>query len=420
MCGWAPAALRIVGGVDALLTALTLACLALTVAVAALWRRERRFRASVRDAVEGIIGEVPGRAEPDALRKAVEKLSSQLDEVEIMQSRQVAALHGAEVGILVADSEGRAVFANSAAERYLGARHGDAVAEIRLREMIETAARTGVPASQDLELYTPVRRVLGLRALPLSRSEDASGVVVYVQDLSAQRSVDVMRRDFVANASHELKTPLGGLSVLAEAIGAAGDDETRAGLTGRMRSELRRMTRLIDDILKLSQLESGVTNAAPTAVVEILDEAHRRVSAAADGLGVSVVVKPPSPSVTVVGDREMLVSAVANLLDNAIKYTGTPAGAGGAVWVSAETDDDDVSIVVEDQGIGIPAAHLDRVFERFYRVDRARSRETGGTGLGLSIVRHVAIGHGGSVSVESELGRGSTFTLRLPHRTAGA
>lgn len=406
---------RIVPTVGTVALVLSLVCTLLGGAALILWTRNRRLASSVRHALTIVKpGVATGRAPEARLVAAVQSLATRLDETELSSARNAAALQNAEFGVLVADREGNVAFANAIADRYLGARHGDAVVEMRLREMARQVARTGVAAEHDLELYTPARRVLGLRAVPLDRDDATSGVVLYIHDLSEVRATDAMRRDFVANVSHELKTPLGGLAVLTEAMGDAEDPETRRRLASRVRNEADRMARLVDDILQLSHIESSPTERVPESIGSILVDAERRVSLAAEAFGITVASKPPDPDVQVLGNREMLVSAVTNLLDNAIKYGAPDAGEGGVVWLHAEVSPEWVSISVEDHGVGIPDAHLHRVFERFYRVDRARSTETGGTGLGLSIVRHVAIAHGGEVSVVSELGRGSTFTLRLP------
>jgi two-component system sensor histidine kinase SenX3 len=215
----------------------------------------------------------------------------------------------------------------------------------------------------------------------------------------------------VANISHELKTPVGALGVLAETLAGEHDPDVVARLAERMQQEAFRVARTIDDLLQLSQIEAGeLPSRDPVPVHLVLAEAVDRTRAAAEMQGVTLHVDEPSPRLCVVGDRRQLVSALANLCDNAVKYSDR----GGAVRLCARTDGTWVEIDVADEGIGIPGNDLERVFERFYRVDRARSRDTGGTGLGLAIVRHVVQNHEGSVTVRSREGEGSTFTLRLP------
>jgi two-component system sensor histidine kinase SenX3 len=220
-----------------------------------------------------------------------------------------------------------------------------------------------------------------------------------------------MRTDFVANISHELKTPVGALALLAEALIGEDESEVVTRLAEKMVSEAHRMGRTIEDLLELSRIELGESpHREVVSVGLVAAEAVERVRHLADQREIAIDIVEPSRRLNAIGDRRQLVSAVANLVENGVKYSDP----GCPVEVSAHTDGTWVDIVVRDHGIGIPARDLDRIFERFYRVDRARSRETGGTGLGLAIVRHVATNHGGSVSVNSQEGAGSTFTLRIP------
>jgi two-component system sensor histidine kinase SenX3 len=220
-----------------------------------------------------------------------------------------------------------------------------------------------------------------------------------------------MRRDFVANISHELKTPVGALVVLAETLAGEDDPSVVSRLASRLQGEADRVARTIDDLLELSRIEAEeAPTREPVPVRVVLAEAADRVGPAADQKGVAVEVIELPERMQIIGDRRQLVSAVYNLLDNAVKYSD----AGSSVELSAVTDGTSVDIIVVDHGDGIPVRDLERIFERFYRVDRARSRETGGTGLGLAIVRHVANNHRGDVAVTSAEGEGSTFTLRLP------
>jgi two-component system sensor histidine kinase SenX3 len=244
------------------------------------------------------------------------------------------------------------------------------------------------------------------------RHEDGTGALAVVEDRSDMRRTETVRRDFVANISHELKTPVGALGLLAETIRGEDDPAVMQRLAERMVTESERAARTIDDLLELSRIEFGDdAEFARLDLVGVVGESASRIATAAEQAGVTVQLDVPS-DITVEGDRRQLVSAVFNLLDNAVKYT---AG-GGEVRVRAFRDDttSTVALSVEDEGIGIPRRSLDRIFERFYRVDRARSRNTGGTGLGLAIVRHVVNNHGGQVVAESVEGQGSVFTLLLP------
>jgi two-component system, OmpR family, sensor histidine kinase SenX3 len=221
---------------------------------------------------------------------------------------------------------------------------------------------------------------------------------------------DAMRTDFVTNISHELKTPVGAVAVLAEALIDEDDPEIVRRLADHLVDESHRAVRTIDDLLKLSQIES--TGAGDTAVdlLAVVRTAIARGRAVDAGRGVQISALEMPDELWIGGDERQLVSAVGNLVENAVKYSFP----GDAVQVRMRVDDVAVEVMVADQGVGIPSRDLDRIFERFYRVDKARSRETGGTGLGLSIVRHVATNHGGEVLVSSQEGEGSTFVLRLP------
>jgi len=324
-------------------------------------------------------------------------------------------LGDAPFGVLIADTQNEIAFANHSAERYLKARHGDAAARHEIDRLIATVAARGTPATHEVELFTPMRRVLGLHAFPLDTEGRPGGVAVFLEDLSERRRVDSIRRDFVANASHELKTPLGALGVLAEALAETDDAETRHRLTERIEAQARRMARLIDDILDLALVEDTVGARARVAIDDVLHEAAMQVEMISDEYQVPVVVTRVGDGASVAGDHRQLVSAVSNLLENAIRYTPSSGDEPtGPVEVRARAAGDNVVVEVQDCGIGIPGAHLARVFERFYRVDPARSRNTGGTGLGLAIVRNVVVNHAGTIEVESEPGIGSTFRITFP------
>jgi len=238
-----------------------------------------------------------------------------------------------------------------------------------------------------------------------------------VDDVSERRQLEAVRRDFVANVSHELRTPVGALALLGEALSGESDPEVVSRLARRITAEADRAARMIEDLLDLSRIEGG--GPAPRRQVSVdmlVSAALERSRPVAELRRVHLQSSHRrAPGAWLMGDEAQLVSAVANLVDNAVKYSDE----GSSVRVSARMGDGCVDISVRDRGIGIPRKDLQRVFERFYRVDRARSRDTGGTGLGLSIVRHVATNHGGDVSVESAEGQGSTFTLHLPVGSAG-
>jgi two-component system, OmpR family, sensor histidine kinase SenX3 len=232
-----------------------------------------------------------------------------------------------------------------------------------------------------------------------------------IDDVTEQKRIDAVRRDFVANVSHELKTPIGAIALLAETLADERDVAVAQRLSGRLRDESFRVSRIVDDLLTLSRIEGDDSpRFAHLAFAGIVAEAVARVHAVADHRGVSIEINDIDPGIEVLGDRGQLLSALANLLDNAVKYSEPNS----SIEVTVAANREAVSLVVRDYGIGIPSRDLERIFERFYRVDKARSRDTGGTGLGLSIVRHIARNHGGDVTVSSREGSGSTFTLSIP------
>jgi two-component system sensor histidine kinase SenX3 len=320
------------------------------------------------------------------------------------------AMDRSNQGLVVCDSSGSVVLRNARARELVEVGNGDLLAQ-RAVEAALARALAGCPHVETLDLYAPARRALEIKAFPLGPAEEPAGAVVLVDDVSELRRLEAVRRDFVANLSHELKTPLGALSLLAETLEGEDDPEVVARLTARMGAEARRFSRIVDDLLDLSRIESGGTGTlAPVTLAAVIDEATEGFFETADARGVKLEVSPPDEGIQVLGNRRDLVSAVANLVDNAIKYSEP----GGPVRLSAGSDGERAYISVRDEGIGIPKRDQERIFERFYRVDRARSRWTGGTGLGLAIVRHIAAYHGGDVSVQSAEGEGSTFVLSLP------
>ena len=240
-------------------------------------------------------------------------------------------------------------------------------------------------------------------------------IVALIFDDSELRRLDAIRRDFVANISHELKTPIGALSILSEAVLEASDDkEAVEKFAGRMQIEAKRLTDLVQEIINLSRLQDGdpLKNAQPYSMSDLINQAIDESRLTAEKRKISLLFIPTT-DYFVLGDRSQLEMAVSNLVENAINYS--PDSTQVAIVLTCK--DKLVEISVTDQGIGIPEKEIERIFERFYRVDPARSRATGGTGLGLSIVKHVATNHGGDISVWSNEGSGSTFTIRLPEFT---
>lgn len=329
-----------------------------------------------------------------------------LEAARVETARLRAAFDALPVGVVVTDRSGATVIRNAAAHTLGG--HADVLLAAAIETRLQQVMRDGAGATETVEFFGPPKTVMVVRALPL----DDGGAIATIEDVSERARLDSVRTDFVANISHELKTPIGALAVLAEALGDSLDDPATAQrLAERITDEAHRVSRTIDDLLELSRIElGGEAIRQAVDVCELLHEAAQRHASAAANRAVVLRVDDTGQSPIASGDHRQLASAVANLIDNAIKYSDQ----GGEIVLRAVTVDGWVHIEVSDQGVGIPARDLDRVFERFYRVDRARSRDTGGTGLGLAIVRHVATNHAGEVTVRSQEGEGSTFTIRIP------
>ena len=304
------------------------------------------------------------------------------------------------------------VIAASPRAASLGLVWNRALVHSRMVELVDRARRAGEPISEELEL---ARGPLGDAALHLSVRVARLGsryILLLAEDRTESYRLDAVRRDFVANISHELKTPIGAIGLLGEALGHAADDPVQVRrFSEQLAKESARLASLTQEIIELSRLQAKDALLHP----DIVDIDHV-ISAAIDQNRVLAdahritLVGGGQKGLRVWGDEAMLITAVHNLVHNAVQYSPTPSRVGIGVSESGDV----IEIAVTDQGIGIPEDELDRVFERFFRVDQARSRTTGGTGLGLSIVKHVVQNHGGDVRVWSQPGRGSTFTIRLP------
>jgi two-component system sensor histidine kinase SenX3 len=411
-------------------------------------------------------------------------------------------------GVVLCDENGAVVYRNTRADALMTSRHDDALAAQVVTELLEDAWDTGA-AERTLDLYGPPRRTLTVRAQLIDDGRRPLGVIAVIEDVSERRRLEEVRRDFVANVSHELKTPMGALGLLAETLVAEPDENVARRLASRIHTEAFRVSRIIDDLLDLSRIESeAAPPREPVPVNLVMAEAVERVRATAEQRAITIILEELEPQVVVLGDRRQLVSAMHALVENAVNYSydastvtvsahvapstletpgswsagmvrsaaqtanggsaarapdapdvprasrvpeaaesarvtalrgpnegpigvheaasaaaeplpqlpvqATNGGGGATEEAQMPPSRDTVRISVIDHGVGIPARDLERIFERFYRVDQGRSRDTGGTGLGLSIVRHVASNHRGWVEVQSREGEGSTFTLVLP------
>ncbi|MGI5119943.1 sensor histidine kinase [Marinactinospora thermotolerans] len=313
---------------------------------------------------------------------------------------------------VVLDSTDRVLRASSAA-RAFGIVRGEELVIGDLLALARQVRRDGVIRETEIEVavrkFGPDSTSFAVRVAPLGGT---GLVLVLAEDQTERRRVEAVRRDFVANISHELKTPVGALSLLAETVADASDDpEAVRRFTARMQQEAARLTSVIQDLITLSRIQGAEPMSEPDEVeiASVVDEALDAVRMAADAKKIELV-SSGTEGIRVMGDEGLLVTAMRNLVANAVAYSPEQT----RVSVTADVTDKTVDISVADQGIGIPPQDLERIFERFYRVDAARSRSTGGTGLGLAIVKHITTHHRGEVSVWSKEGSGSTFTLRLP------
>jgi two-component system sensor histidine kinase SenX3 len=318
------------------------------------------------------------------------------------------------VGIVVVDTYRDVVYTNNRA-RELGL-----VRDRLLDDRAWLAAQRTLTTGEDVEVdLSPRRRAqpgrsgLSVRGhVRLLTEEDRRFAVVYVDDQSEHARMEATRRDFVANVSHELKTPVGAMGVLAEALLASADDpDTVRRFADKMVMESQRLANMVGELIELSRLQGAepLPDLEAVDVDTVVAEALSRYKVAADNADIAITTDSPT-GYKVLGDQPLLVTALANLVSNAIAYSPK----GSPVSISRRRRGDNIEIAVTDRGIGIAAADQERVFERFFRVDKARSRATGGTGLGLAIVKHVAANHNGSIRLWSQPGTGSTFTLSIP------
>jgi two-component system sensor histidine kinase SenX3 len=305
-----------------------------------------------------------------------------------------------------------AIFTNSEASQ-LGILRDGRIQSEELLASIRVVRRTNIKQTGTIEIARgPIgegKREINVSIIPLTENEL---VLVLLRDESEAQRVHDVRRDFVANISHELKTPIGALSLLSEAVlGAKDDSEAVTRFASRMQIEAKRLTDLVQEIIQLSRVQDSdpLNEAQLLSASDIIKEALDQGRTTADSRQITLTFQE-SKDATILGDRDQLTMAIHNLIENAVNYS--PADT--KVAISTNIQGGIISISVADQGIGIPEAEVERIFERFYRVDPARSRETGGTGLGLSIVKHIVTKHGGEISVWSSENVGSTFSIRLP------
>jgi two-component system, OmpR family, sensor histidine kinase SenX3 len=358
-------------------------------------------------------------ADTAQLRGHLDGLRADFDTLGLAYDRMRGALEASAGAVVVWDEGARVVFSN--VDRLVGS---DSAAELLVGRCVSEAllsALTGNPTVQQVELYGPPRRSLEVSSNIIAGRDGMIGAVAKIEETTQRDRVESMRRDFVTNVSHELRTPVGALSLLAETLATEAtssnpDFPTMTRFADRLVRESIRLSSLVDDLLSLASADTA-GELTWIDIDALIDDSMSRVANSAAVANVGLECACPSGGISVLAEVRQLTSAVYNLLDNAVKYSDP----GGVVTIRAVVDPDDggLRIEVTDTGIGIPMRDRERIFERFYRVDKARARGTGGTGLGLAIVRNIARAHGGDVSVKSMEGHGSTFTLRLPKSSVG-
>jgi two-component system phosphate regulon sensor histidine kinase PhoR len=351
------------------------------------------------------------------------------DEVQsrFLQSRRErdqlqAVLANMSDGVLAVDAEGRIRLVNDAFVRFfrpvladpIGHTHAEAFRDRGLNELIEDLLSGGTQESEELEVLSPKRRILVVRPalIEAATGEDVRGVLV-ARDVTARRQIDQMRRDFVANVSHELRTPLTSILGYISALRDAKPFEPPVStFLDTIERNAERMNRIVADLLELSRIEAPGYAPAKIAfsISGLIEEIRLSLAQTLEARGQRLQVEVANDADSIIADRDAINRILVNLIDNAIKYSadGTP------VCVSVRREHDNTLLEVADRGVGVPEADRPRLFERFYRVDRGRSREMGGTGLGLSIVKHLAESHGGSVRYEPNLPSGSKLTVMIP------
>lgn len=408
-----------------------LACLSFALAVTSwlLWRRIREAKAETHSLEAQLESDSSASAPPTSLSESLVRLQ-QLLSSRLQDTRQtaallqklMAALDNINEGIAICDAKGAIVFRNASAQSFAQTPHSEVLVEAAIEELLAEALK-GKTAQREIQLYGPPDQTLLLQTFPLSpafqspasqppesQPADSPAAVAVIDDISHRQRLDIIRRDLVTNIGHELRTPVGALSVLADAMEDEDDPEVLISLSQSIGKESVRLTQIVEDLLELSRLEQNQDGQlAPVILQDVVRRAVTRISGAAQRNKAEIQIDMAEEPVCVWGDSFQLTSAAFNLLDNALKYSPPDR----PLSIDLLNKGAWAEIVVTDEGVGIPRCDHDRVFERFYRVDRSRSSAMG-SGLGLAVVRHVAQQHEGEVTLQSEEGVGSTFTIRLP------
>ena len=344
------------------------------------------------------------------LQLGIDDLTQQMNDAHLSFRRGQAALDSLAIGVVTTDERGNVCLTNDIGQTYLEGRRADALVAKALSEAL-SIANNGVEAKKTVTLTGPPSKVIEVKAIPISEPELSIGAVALIEDQTAAARIDRVRRDFIANLTHELRTPIAAIGLLAETLRGEEEQVVLDSLTQKIVNETDRVDQIIDDLLELSRVElDGSPRREPVDVRLLLGSVEDQYRFKANSKNIQIEKSDTEVGLKLIGDAGQLNRALSNLVDNSIKYSDENS----IIHLEAVRGQTYIDLVVRDQGIGIPKADLDRIFERFYRVDRARSRATGGTGLGLSIVRHVAVNHGGEILLRSREGEGSKFTIRLP------
>jgi len=365
------------------------------------------------------------RVMTDAINGMAARISEQIEDLTQQKGKLEGVLTHLVSGVLVVDRSGRVTLVNKAAEHLIGVAADDLLAKwhweagqnFGLSSLIDEAILIGTAQKREVTLYKPVERTVEVYISPVfSNNGRIAGAVVLLHDVSDWRRLERMRSEFVANVSHELRTPITAVKGFSETLldGAMTDPEITKQFLQIIYDESDRLTRLVTDLLELSKIESGHTvfRYQPTDLSRLVERTVTRYQHQAQTAELILTTELPPEPVLADVDADRVAQVLINLLGNAIAYTPQ----GGRVIVGLEEREEFAVLTVRDTGIGIPAEDLPRLFERFYRVDKARARRSGGTGLGLAIVKHIVEGHGGRVDVTSSVGDGSTFRASLPKK----
>ncbi len=351
------------------------------------------------------------------------RLKDTLIQLRDVRSLEQAILYNITDGVIAVDGDGEVLFVNPVTEKILGVSQTSAVGKkiveiirsYEVERIIEAALKSKKHLTEEVKLLTPEAKTYRLQATPLTLFEiGSSGVMVLLHDITERKKLEDMRSEFITNISHELRTPLTSIRGFVETLlsGAVEDPGTTLRFLEIIDKETERITGLLDELLNLSRIEErrAVHRWQPVQLLENIGRVKDMFLPRIQEKNLDLAVEAPPELPAVYGDPDMLTQVLINLVDNAVKYT--PAG--GKITVRALVEEADIKVAVEDTGVGIPPESLPRVFERFYRVDKARSRELGGIGIGLAIVKHIIKVHGGKTHVESKVGKGSVFSFTLP------